>query len=99
MSKSRLREIRRISEKRTFFNTFHTCPRGGDRTRVSIDDIALICIDLHQRTKRFVALWLQSPVSDEHDFARIVTLAQACFSLPEAIKREIEAMIQNNSDH
>lgn len=64
---------------------------GGDRTRVSSDVTTLNDNDLRQRIRRLAALWLQSGVSDEHDLARIVVIAEAWTALPEIIKLEIEA--------
>jgi len=65
---------------------------GRDRTRVSSDPSWLSHNDSHQRVERLAALWLQSLVTDQHDLARIVTLAEVWFSLPETIKIKIEKL-------
>lgn len=65
-----------------------------DRMVVSRDATVLIDNDLRQRIQRLAALWLQSPVSDERELARIVTIAEAWRSLPETAKLEIEAFSQ-----
>ena len=67
---------------------------GGDRTRVSGDDSVLTTNDLRQCIQRLAALWLLSPDTDEHDVARIVTIAEAWSSMPEAIKIKVEALSQ-----
>lgn len=63
------------------------------QTRVSSDDTALISNDLRQRIERLAALWLQLPVTDKHDLARIVTIAEAWTSLEEHAKRSIESLV------
>ena len=68
---------------------------GGDRTRVSSDDIPLISNDLRQRIQRLAALWLQLPVADEHDLARIVPIAESWLSLTEPVKSQIESLTQD----
>ena len=66
---------------------------SGDRTRVSSDATAFSSNDLRQRIERLAALWLQSPVSDEHDLSCIVTIAEAWTSLEEHAKHSIESLV------
>jgi len=55
--------------------------------------------DLRQRIQRLAALWLQSPVSDEHELARIVTISEFWHALPKATKIEVESLISNCQAH
>ena len=66
---------------------------GGDRTRVLAGNTLLISNDLRQRIERLAALWLQSPVTDEHDLSRIVTVAEAWHKLDEDKKSAIESTL------
>jgi len=66
---------------------------GGDRTRISSDGSSLINNDLCKRINGLAAQWLQSAVSDEHDLARIVTVAESWCSLSESQKTTIISLL------
>ena len=66
----------------------------GDRTRLSTNDTSLADNDLRIRIGRLAGLCLQVEVTERHELARLVTVAESWSSLNETAKSAIENMLK-----